>query len=133
MNALDIVKKYYEAFNRQDWEGMLALVHPDIRHEPNQGEPRLGKDKFREFMSQMDVSYAEQLTKMVFMTQPDGNQVAVEFVVQGTYKQAEEGLPAAHGQRYELPAAAFLDVTDGLISRVTTYYNLPLWIRLVSE
>ncbi|WP_247236477.1 nuclear transport factor 2 family protein [Telluribacter sp. SYSU D00476] len=133
MTALAIVKNYYDAFNRQDWDGMLALVHPDIRHEPNQGEPRIGIEKFTEFMRHMDESYAETLTDMVFMTEPDGNRVAAEFVVNGTYKKAEEGLPAAHGQKYVLPAAAFLEVTDGKISRVTTYYNLTHWIQLVSE
>jgi steroid delta-isomerase-like uncharacterized protein len=56
----------------------------------------------------------------------------VEFTVNGIYKKGEEGLPAAHGQSYVLPAAAFLEVKDGKIARVTTYYNLPLWISLVS-
>lgn len=133
MTALSIVKSYYDAFNRQDWNGMLALVHPEIRHEPNQGEPRIGIEKFTEFLRHMDESYAETLTDMVFMTEPDGSRVAVEFVVNGTYKKAEEGLPPAHGQKYVLPAAAFLEVTDGEISRVTTYYNLTHWIQLVSE
>ena len=133
MTALSIVKSYYDAFNRQDWNGMLALVHPEIRHEPNQGEPRIGIEKFTEFLRHMDESYAETLTDMVFMTEPDGSRVAVEFVVNGTYKKAEEGLPPAHGQKYVLPAAAFLEVTDGKISRVTTYYNLTHWIQLVSE
>ena len=52
--------------------------------------------------------------------------------VNGIYKKGEEGLPAAHGQKYVLPAAAFLEFRDGKITRVTTYYNLTLWIKLVS-
>ncbi|MEM6679931.1 MAG: isopropylmalate/homocitrate/citramalate synthase, partial [Pseudomonadota bacterium] len=35
-------------------------------------------------------------------------------------------------QTYRLPAGAFLEVRDGLIARVTTYYNLKEWIRQVS-
>jgi hypothetical protein len=31
-----------------------------------------------------------------------------------------------------LPAGAFFDLRDGLISRVTTFYNLNDWIRQVS-
>jgi steroid delta-isomerase-like uncharacterized protein len=132
MTALDTVKKYYAAFNQQDWEGMLALVHPDVRHEPNQGEPRLGKDKFREFLKGMDEAYQELLTEMVFFTEPSDKRIAVEFTVNGIYKKGEEGFPPAHGQSYELPAAAFLEVQDGKITRVTTYYNLPLWVKRVS-
>jgi steroid delta-isomerase-like uncharacterized protein len=54
-------------------------------------------------------------------------------VVNGIYKKGEEGLPEAHGQTYVLPAGAFLEVKDGKITRVTTYYNLTLWIELVSK
>ena len=132
MTSLEIVKAYYEAFNQQNWEGMLALVSPEICHQPNQGEPRIGIELFKEFLGQMDYAYEEKLTDMVFFTPESGNRIAAEFVVNGIYKVGDEGFPEAHGQTYVLPAAAFLEVTDGKISRVTTYYNLPLWIKLVS-
>ena len=132
MTALDIVKQYYSSFNQKDWQGMLALLHTEIRHEPNQGEPRIGIKKFTEFMGMMDDSYEETLTDMVFFSEPGNTRVAVEFTVNGIYKKGEEGFPEAHGQSYVLPAAAFLEVKEDKISRVTTYYNLPLWIKLVS-
>ena len=132
MTALDIVKQYYSSFNQKDWQGMLALLHTEIRHEPNQGEPRIGIEKFTEFMGMMDDSYEETLTDMVFFSEPGNTRVAVEFTVNGIYKRGEEGFPEAHGQSYVLPAAAFLEVKEHKISRVTTYYNLPLWIKLVS-
>jgi len=132
MTALDIVKQYYSSFNQKDWQGMLALLHEEIRHEPNQGEARIGIEKFTEFLGMMDESYEETLTEMVFFSEPEHTRVAVEFTVNGIYKKGEEGFPEAHGQYYTLPAAAFLEVKDHKISRVTTYYNLPLWIELVS-
>ena len=134
MTALETVKQYYNAFNKQDWKGMLALVHPEVRHEPNQSnEPRIGREKFTEFLQQMDAAYEEKLSDMVFFTESGGNRVAVEFTVNGVYKKAERGLPPARGQKYSLPAAAFLEVKEGKISRVTTYYNLTQWIQLVSS
>ena len=133
MTSLETVKQYYACFNNKDWAGMLALLHPEVRHEPNQGEPRIGIELFTEFLQHMDQSYEETLTEMVFFDEPTGERVAVEFVVNGIYKKGEEGLPEAHNQTYILPAAAFLGLKDGKISRVTTYYNLPLWIQLVSE
>lgn len=132
MTAIDIVKEYYNHFNNQNWEGMLGLLHTDIRHEPNQGDPRIGIEKFTEFLKIMDTSYQETLTDMVFFSESGNSRVAVEFTVNGIYKKGEEGLPEANGQSYLLPAAAFLEVKDGKISRITTYYNLPLWISLVS-
>ena len=132
MTALDIVKEYYTHFNNKNWKGMLALLHEEVRHEPNQGDPRVGIEKFTEFMQMTDTSYEETLTDMVFFSETGNTRVAVEFTVNGIYKKGEEGFPQAHGQTYVLPAAAFLEVKEGKISRVTTYYNLPLWISLVS-
>lgn len=133
MTAIEIVKQYYACFNERDWEGMLGLVHPEILHEPNQGEARKGIDKFKEFLGQMDEAYEEKLTDMVFFTESTGKRIAVEFVVNGIYKKGDEGFPPARSQKYVLPAGAFLEVKEGKISRVTTYYNLPLWTKLVSE
>lgn len=131
MTAHETVSTYYNAFNRKDWPAMLALLHNDVRHDPNQGSPRHGKALFTEFLHHMDTCYDEQLTDMVIMTESTGKRVACEFVVNGTYQQTDGDLPAATGQRYMLPAGSFLDVQDGLITRITTYYNLPLWESLV--
>lgn len=133
MDTLEIAKKYYSLFNRKDWKGMLALVHTNVRHEPNQGDARTGIVKFTDFLQKMDEAYDEQLTDMVFFTESSGSRIAVEFTVNGIYKKGDEGFPAARNQKYVLPAAAFLEISEGKISRITTYYNLPLWTKLVSQ
>lgn len=131
MTSVEIVKAYYQNFNDKNWQGMLDLLGEDIRHDANQGDCRVGKELFREFLAHMDRCYDETLTEMVFFAEPTDQRVAVEFVVNGTYKSTDEGLPEATGQKYVLPAGAFLDVKGGKISRVTTYYNLPLWEKMV--
>ena len=132
MSTLKIVQQYYAHFNKRNWKAMLALLHPDVRHEPNQGDVRLGIDLFTAFLQNMDDSYEETLTDMVFFTEATKSRVACEFIVEGVYKKGEEGFPEARNQKYTLPAASFLEVKDDKITRVTTYYNLPLWIKLVS-
>lgn len=132
MTPLEVVQHYYSYFNTQNWTGMLSLVSDDIRHEPNQGDPRIGKDLFQEFLQKMDTAYQEELRDLTFFTSSVEGRIAVEFTVHGIYKEAEEGLPPAHGQTYVLPAAAFLEVKEKKIVRVTTYYNLPLWIQCVT-
>ena len=131
MSNLDIVKQYYACFNQKDWAGMLALIDPEIRHEVNQGEVRIGQELYTQFLQMMDESYEENLRDMAFMANETGERFAAEFVVHGIYKKGDEGMPVAHGQTYVLPAGAFLEVQNGKICRVTTYYNLPLWIKLV--
>jgi steroid delta-isomerase-like uncharacterized protein len=130
--AADLITRYYAAFNAQDWAGMLACLHDDIGHDVNEGDKRSGKAKFADFLAHMDRCYAEQLTDIVVMTAADGARAAAEFIVNGTYKETDAGLPPARGQTYRLPAGAFFEVKDGLILRVTTYYNLKNWIAQVS-
>jgi steroid delta-isomerase-like uncharacterized protein len=93
MNPLAIVQQYYEYFNQKNWEGMLSLLHPEIRHESNQGEVRIGIENFTNFLQKMDECYDEKLTEMVFFSEPSNQRVAVEFVVNGIYKKADDDLP----------------------------------------
>ncbi len=131
MTAYDIASTYYSAFNQKDWATMLSLLSEDIRHDSNQGATRTGKGEFTRFLQHMDECYDETLSEMMIMTEPTGTRVACEFVVNGTYLKTDGDLPEAHGQRYVLPAGSFLEIADGQIIRVTTYYNLPLWEALV--
>jgi len=128
----ELVSRYYAAFNAKDWTGMAGCVSEDINHFVNEGDKRGGRKAFAEFIAHMDDCYDETLTDIVVMPSADGSRAAAEFIVNGVYKKTDAGLPEAHGQTYRLPAGAFLDVKDGAITRVTTYYNLKEWIRQVS-
>ncbi len=132
MTATDLIRRYYTAFNARDWSGMAACVAEDIDHFVNEGDTRGGRKAFAEFLAHMDACYDETLTDIVVMASADGTRAAAEFIVNGTYKVTDGDLPPATGQTYCLPAGAFFDVQDGLIRRVTTYYNLKDWVRQVS-
>ena len=130
--AETLIRRYYDAFNRGDIPGMLECVADDVIHDVNQSERRLGKERFHAFCARMAHHYREKLTGIVVMVSPDGTRAAAEFNVVGEYLQSETGLPPATGQRYGLPAGTFFALKDGLIARVTTYYNLTDWIMQVS-
>ncbi len=130
-NTLALLARYYEAFNAGDGEGMLACLTDDVAHDINQGDRQSGKDAFRSFLAHMDRCYKERLTDIVLMADGDGGRGAAEFIVHGEYLATDEGLPEAEGQTYTLTAGAFFDMHDGLISRVSVYYNLTDWIRQV--
>jgi steroid delta-isomerase-like uncharacterized protein len=135
MNARDseiLIRRYFDAFNRGDIDGMLVCVTDDVVHDVNQGERRIGKERFRAFCARMAHHYKEVLDGVAVMTSDDGSRAAAEFNVTGTYLVTDSGLPDATGQRYALPAGTFFVVRDGKIARVTTYYNLTEWIVQVS-
>ena len=129
--AIDQIHRYYAAFNRGDWQGMLDCLHPDVVHDLNQGARETGREAFATFLQRMDASYREQLRDIVIMATDDGARAAAEYVVHGQYLHADEGLPPANGQIYVLPGGAFFELRDDRIARVTNYYNLQDWIAQV--
>ena len=129
---MTIIATYYACFNTGDSAGMSACVTDDIEHRVNEGEIRHGRARFADFCAHMGVSYRETLHDIEVFVNSTGTRGAAEFVVHGAYLITDPGLPAAHGQRYVLPAGAFFDLRDGRISRITTFYNLAAWIRQVS-
>jgi len=131
MTATETIRAYYDAFNRQDMDAFLALLHDEVVHDINQGERQTGKAAFASFMDHMNRCYKENLTDMVIMASADGKRASAEFTVNGEYLVTDEGLPQAEGQKYVLPAGAFFDLKGGKVSRVTNYYNLNDWIAQV--
>lgn len=129
--ALDAMNRYYEAFNAGDHAGMIALLADDVAHDTNQGTRETGKEKFAAFLKRMNECYEEQLSDLVLWVDGHGTRAAAEFTVLGKYVRTDEGLPAATGQTYTLPAGAFFSLDRGLITRVTMYYNLADWLRQV--
>ncbi|NCU11151.1 MAG: isopropylmalate/homocitrate/citramalate synthase [Sphingomonadaceae bacterium] len=129
--ALDLLTRYYAAFNAGDWAGMLVCLDDGVIHDINQGGRQVGKAAFGTFLAHMDRCYRERLDGIVLMASDDGTRGSAEFTVHGEYLATDEGLPEATGQSYVLPAGAFFSIAGGLITRVTVYYNLADWTAQV--
>lgn len=127
-----VVKKYFEAFNAKNLNDMLACVSEDVQHHVNEGDIRIGKPAFRSFCAHMNDCYDEHLADLVIFAAEDGTRAAAEFTVNGKYLKTDEGLPEASGQAYVLSAGSFFTIGNGMITRVTTRYNLSDWIKQVS-
>jgi steroid delta-isomerase-like uncharacterized protein len=132
LDSINLIQSYYTAFNNGDMGTFLSLLTEDVIHDINQGKREVGKEAFAQFMDCMNYNYKEQLADMVIMATADGSRAAAEFTVLGEYLKSDEGLPAAKGQKYCLPAGAFFVIRDNKVARVTNYYNLQDWIAQVS-
>ena len=131
--SADLIRAYYDAFNRHDYPALLALLAEDVAHDVNQSAREVGRDRFAAFLERMDQCYREQVLDLVVMTSPDGRRAAAEFRVEGAYLATDPGLPEAQGQAYSLPVGAFFEVADGRITRVTNYYNVKDWVSQVGS
>jgi steroid delta-isomerase-like uncharacterized protein len=130
--ARQLIETYYATFNAGDREKFLALLTENVAHDINQGGREVGKTAFRAFMARMDRCYREQIRDIVVLSDAAGMRAAAEFTVHGSYIATDEGLPAASGQSYTLPAGAFFTLSEGKVARISNYYNLPEWIRQVT-
>ena len=128
----DLLRRYYAAFNQGDSAAMLDLLTEDVVHEPSQGNPRVGKARFAEFLDHMNRCYREEVIEPLFMISADGSRGAAEFMLNGTYLEDDDGLPPARGQQDRLRVGAFFDVRDGRIARVSNHYNLADWTAQVA-
>jgi steroid delta-isomerase-like uncharacterized protein len=128
----ELISRYYSAFNRADWDGMLELLDAEVAHDLNQGEREVGQQKFRAFLQKMSRCYLEVVSDVKILLSEDGRRAAAEYIVSGQYLTTDSGLPAARGQRYRLPGGAFFELIEGRITRVSNYYNLQDWLRQIS-
>lgn len=126
-----LIRAYFDAFNRHDAEGLLATLSDDVVHDINEGGREVGIEAFRRFKAHMDRCYREHIRELVVMTA--GERGAAEFICEGEYLATDGNLPPASGQKYAIPAAAFFEVRHKKIVRVTSYYNLKEWIDAVSK
>lgn len=131
-DATAVLRRYFDAFNAGNIDGMLAELTDDVAHHVNEGQVREGKDAFAAFCAHMQRCYREELTEIVLFSAEGGTRAAAEFMVNGTYLETDAGLPEARGQTYRLPGASMMTLRNGKIARVTTYYNLADWLRQVS-
>lgn len=119
----NIVQAYFDAFNQSDIDALLALLHEDVVHDINEGERQIGKQAFRLFYAQAMRSFDETRSDLAIMVSQSSGRAAAEFTRRGSYVSSVEGLPAANGQTYSLQGGVFFEMDDGLITRVTGYFN----------
>lgn len=129
--TVDLIRRYYAAFNAGDMPTFLGLLTDDVAHDINQSGREVGRAAFAAFMQRMNTSYREQIVNIVVLASDDGLRAAAEFTVLGEYLKTDEGLPPATRQKYTLPAGAFFDIRDGKVARISNYYNLQDWLRQV--
>lgn len=125
------IQAYYATFNAGDREALLEMLSDDVIHEINEGEAEVGKAAFRGFLQRMDRSYRETVEELEVFANEAGTRAAAEFFISGTYLATDDGLPPATGQKYRLRVGAFFELRGGRITRVTNYYNLQRWLKLV--
>lgn len=126
-SAKALIERYFAALNASDHDGMLGCVTEDVVHDTSERGREIGKDKFRWLLGMRARHFREQVSDIAVMIGEGGGRAAAEFTLRGTYLSTLPGLPEANGQTYSVPAGAFFEIDDDLLSRVTKYIDLDDW------
>ena len=74
--AVDLIRRYFHAFNAGDRAAFFAMLADGVVHEINQGGTETGVAAFRAFMERMDRCYREQIEDLVVMADETGTRAA---------------------------------------------------------
>jgi steroid delta-isomerase-like uncharacterized protein len=118
--AEDVVADFWEAMRRRDVEAVMRLVSDDIVEIlPGVGVIN-GPAEERAFLTAFFASFPDMRSDVTRVTAA-GRVVAAEWRRRGTFTGSPwQGLPAS-GKPFDVLGAAFFEVDNGRVTRVTVY------------
>lgn len=131
--ATSLIERCFEAFNANDHAVLLTCLSDDVALDINQGLREFGKERFRWFLALRARHFSDKVSDIVMMTDESGGRAAAEFTLRGSYLVTAESLPRATGQSYSLRIGIFLEIDDGLISRVSVHFSMAELIAQLSR
>lgn len=116
-NNIELVKSYFEHFNKHDWIKMADMYAETAEFK----DPSLGKGIVTQKKQQIVKKYSElneqfpDVKDRVVNIYPSGDKnVIIEFVSTGT---------APDNSKFELPICTIFTIENGLITKDFTYYD----------
>lgn len=116
MTAEDVVRRYFDCLNTEDWDGMGRIWREDGELRAVGARPRRGRDDVVGYFSKLFTPWAEhrdEPTRIVVA----GEVVTAEVLFTGT-------TPAGHAVSFD--AVDVFDVVDGQIARLSNWYDIAL-------
>ena len=114
----DVVNRYFELMNGDRWDRFGEVWTADAEHWAVGGGSRTGREPIVDFYSRLFRAWEVHLDRPTrFLVA--GDTVTVEVVFEGRLSD---------GRELEFPAVDVIDVEDGLIARLTTWYDIA-WVR----
>ena len=115
LSPLDVVKKFFDAYQRLDVDGMTAVMAPDfVFDDPTFRLHANSRDEWRK-QAEPNRLVITQITADIHSTVQAGDAVAVEHTLSGGIK-AKDGI-----RQFKVRCASFFRVRASLITRWTDY------------
>jgi ketosteroid isomerase-like protein len=125
MAGVDIVRRSYEAFSRDDMDAVMADMHPDIEWHQAQGLPHggvyHGHDAVRRnIFDPLDESWWDEFTAAPDEFLDAGSEV----VVIGRYR----GIARGTGKELDVPFVHIWTIRDGKATRFRQFLDTAGWV-----
>ncbi|MQA12655.1 MAG: DUF4440 domain-containing protein [Pseudonocardiaceae bacterium] len=118
---MDVISRYFAAVNTDDWAAMATLWHPDGELHAAGTPPRRGRDEVLGHYPAVLAGYRRHHDEPVRVI-PAGDTVVVEIHFTGE---------TTAGRRVEFDAVDVFDLTDGVITRLSSWYDTAAVARMV--
>lgn len=123
MSNDEVITRYFDCMNREDWDGMREIWHEDAVMRATGARTREGREQVIDLLSKLFVPWAEHIdvpTRLI----PDGDTIAVEITFTG----------ATHdGRQVTFDAVDVFDLAHGRIARLSNWYDIAHVRKLLSE
>jgi len=109
LDSRALTEQFFATLEARDWDGFRALLHEDVVYEiPQSGERILGRDRYVQFNSEYPGEW--HLAPKTIVADEGGAGVWFDWTL---------------GDGEHNDAVVFLQVADGLITRVTDFWPEP--------
>lgn len=137
--AWELGARYFEAWNAHDPDAIVALVHEEVEwHDPAMSEPARGRPAVRAFAGLTFRAFPDLRFSMSGdegasrFTSADGSRFAVGWTARGSFLGPIDppGF-APTGRGFVVDGIDVVEISDGLLYRDRSYYDLTDWMRQI--
>jgi ketosteroid isomerase-like protein len=120
----DLVRRYLDAYNDFDVDGMIETLHPDVEFENvSDGEVSAaasGVEEFRTMAEKATELFASRRQTVTSFEPEDGGGLSIEVVYEGELAQDLPGGLEA-GETIQLDGRSTFEFDEGKIARIVDY------------
>lgn len=132
MKSHELIQTYYREFNKRDVTGLLKTLHPAVIHTSFAGNTEIGLEAFQKYILGVFDCVKETVSNVIILNSDDGKYAAAQVVCDGVYIKTAYNYPLARNQKYSVACHSFFEIKDGLIYKLSNYFNEKDWLAQIS-
>ena len=132
MKTEELIQTYYREFNKRNVVGLLKILHPHVIHTTFAGNIEIGLDAFQKYILGVFDCVKETVSNVIILVSDDGRYASAQVICDGEYVKTAYNYPEARNQKYSVECHSFFEIKDGLIYKLSNYFNEKDWLAQIS-